>query len=69
MVTYYTLTIAHTFQDKSKVIYNTQFERDNFWTFYLDEFVHLFIIILVAFNLNGLTPNIICHAGLIYICK
>ncbi|MEK6645196.1 MAG: DUF3307 domain-containing protein [Candidatus Firestonebacteria bacterium] len=51
------LTIAHTFQDKSKVIYNTQFERDNFWTFIFDEFVHLFIIILVAFNLNGLTPN------------
>ena len=28
-----------------------------FGLFIFDEFVHLFIIILVAFNLNGLTPN------------
>lgn len=53
------LYLIHIFQDKAKIIYNLQIERNNLWTFLLDQLLHIGVIVLISFSASHIffTPN------------
>ncbi|MFH1824583.1 MAG: DUF3307 domain-containing protein [Candidatus Firestonebacteria bacterium] len=59
IVTYIILLwLIHIFQDKAKIIYNLQMERNNLWTFLLDQLLHIGVIVLVSFSASNIFSNI-----------
>lgn len=58
------LWLLHTFQDKEKIIYNLQIERNNLWTFLTDQILHIGAIGLACFGFSNLTP--IIYKGLVW---
>lgn len=49
------LSIVHILQDKAKIIFNEQIERNNLWTFLLDQVSHVLVIFFVSLGTTNLS--------------
>jgi len=57
------LYIIHIFQDKAKIIYNLQMERNNLWTFLFDQLLHIGVIALISFSATNVFSNTLPYPG------
>lgn len=46
--------VLHIFQDKAKILYNFQIERNNLWTFLLDQLLHFLVLAVISFGTMNL---------------
>ncbi|MFH1073664.1 MAG: DUF3307 domain-containing protein [Candidatus Firestonebacteria bacterium] len=42
--------LVHIFQDKAKITYNLQIEKNNLWTFLLDQFGHISVLAIISYG-------------------
>jgi len=52
------LWILHIFQDRAKIVYNLQSERNTLWTFLLDELLHIGLIFLACLGSRDIMPSL-----------
>jgi len=46
--------LVHIFQDKAKITYNLQIERNNLWTFLLDQIGHIAVLAIISYGASNI---------------